>query len=34
VVHAEPLVGQHGLTGAGVIVDRFEPLATARNWAN
>jgi hypothetical protein len=33
VVHAEVL-DQEGLTGAGAIVQRFEPVSAPRNWDN
>jgi hypothetical protein len=33
VVHAEAL-DQQGLTGAGAIVQSFEPVSLARNWYN
>jgi hypothetical protein len=34
IVYAQPLDRNPELTGAGVIVSRFEPLARSRNWAN
>ena len=34
VVHAESVPGKRGVTGVGVIVDRFEPITSARDWAN
>jgi len=33
VIHAEAL-DQEGLTGAGAIVQRFEPVSAPRNWDN
>jgi len=34
VVHVEERPDQRGLTGVGAVVERFEPLASARNWSN
>jgi PilZ domain len=34
IVYAQPLERNAELTGAGVFVNRFEPLARSRNWAN
>jgi PilZ domain len=34
IVHAEPLTGNHDMTGAGVLVETFDPLARSRDWAN
>jgi hypothetical protein len=34
VVHVESRAGQQGKIGVGAIVDRFEPVATIRNWDN
>jgi hypothetical protein len=33
IVHAEPL-DQEGFTGAGAVVQRFEPVSAPRNWDN
>ncbi|HLV94083.1 MAG TPA: PilZ domain-containing protein [Candidatus Acidoferrales bacterium] len=34
IVYAHPLERSPELMGAGVVVNRFEPLSRARNWAN
>ena len=34
VVHVEQRPDRRGLMGVGAVVERFEPLASARNWSN
>ena len=34
VVHVRPGVGQDGLTGIGVQIERFEPVGAASRWTN
>jgi hypothetical protein len=34
VVHVESHADQHGFTGVGASIERFEPVASASKWAN